>query len=87
MLCFVSTNPAGLSSSLLSAHLNVTLFGAETVTGEAGTPVCPSRVSRFSSSSRSARKEHEEGGDWTAVALQMEKWKPNELSRHSSQKR
>lgn len=31
-------------------------------------PVCPARIKWFSSSSSRARNEHEEGGDWTAVA-------------------
>lgn len=67
--------PAGLSGSLLSAHLNVTLLAAEVgVTGAAWAvwplcaPVCSTLIKRFSSSSRSARNEHEEGGDWTRVA-------------------
>lgn len=78
VLC-IDTHPVGLSDSLLSAHLNVTLLAAgAAVTGDPWAPgplwapVCPTLIKRLSSSSSSARKEHEEGGDWTAVALQME---------------
>lgn len=79
VLC-METHPVGLSGSLLSAHLNVTLLAAgAAATGDAWAPwplwapVCPTLIKLFSSSSSSsARKEHEEGGDWTAVALQME---------------
>lgn len=75
-----NTHPVGLSGSLFSAHLNVTLLlvGAVALTGDPWAfwplwiPVCPNLIKQFSSSSSRARKEHEEGGDWTAVALQME---------------
>lgn len=74
-----ATHPVCFSGSLLSAHLNVTLLAAGVaVTGDTCAawplcvPDCPTLIKRFSSSSSRARNEHEEGGDWTAVALQTE---------------
>lgn len=75
-----SAYPTGLSDSLPSAHLNVTLLAAGAATmGDPRVlwplcvPVCPARIKWFSSSSSRARNEHEEGGDWTAVTLQVER--------------
>lgn len=66
----VGTHPLGLSGSLFSPHLNVTLLATEgAVTGDPWvvrpfcTTVCPTLTNRFSSSSSSARKEHKDGGD------------------------
>lgn len=67
-------HPAGLSGSLPSAHLKVTLLahmggpavatGLLAFTGETG-----EGFPRCSSSTKRSRKEQEEGGDWTAVDL------------------
>lgn len=71
-------HPEGLSGSLLSAHLKVTLLahmggpavatGLLAFTGETG-----EGFPRCSSSTKRSRKEQEEGGDWTAVDL-MTQW-------------
>lgn len=70
---------AGLSGSLDSAHLKVTLLGAAGVTGGPLAPWAPKAPGNttlttwLSSSAKTSRKEREEGGDWTAVALKEDR--------------
>lgn len=70
------SHPVGLSGSLFSAHLNVTLLLAGVaLTGDprALWALCDlissALTELLSSSSSRARNEQEEGGDWTALAL------------------
>lgn len=71
LACACKAYPANLPGSLVSAHLKVTLLVAVAV-AVTGVAVGPSLTSWLSSSARSSRKERDEGGDCTAVALGTE---------------